>query len=117
MSRDLLFLLPSGFYDNKRWEYCPECAEIWGVLAYYPSIKEGLDIHFQPIDKPRHDLVERLGDKNQNCPTLILAKDSPVVENCGIMKKSGYNFINNSRDIGLYWAARYGTAHPRGHAR
>ena len=117
MTRDKLFLLPPGFYDNDRREYCPECAEIWGLLAYYPAIKESLDIHYQRIAKPREGLVEYLGVKNQNCPTIILSKDSPRYEACGIMKKNGYDFINNSRDMGLYWAERFGSANPRGHAR
>lgn len=114
-SRDTLFLLPPGFYDNERREFCPECAEIWGVLSYFPAIKESAEILYQPIEKPRPVITEKLGEKNQNCPTLILAPDSPSFDNCGIMKKSGHRFINNARDIAKYWAARYGTPVPRGH--
>ena len=114
MTRDTLFLLAPGFFDNERREYCPECAEIWGVLNYYPTIKESLEISYQPIAKPRADIVAVLGDKNQNCPTLILSDDSPSFENCGIMKKSGHRFINNARDIGRYYSQRFGTAVPRG---
>lgn len=113
-SRDTLFLLPPGFFDNDRREFCPECAEIWGVLSYYPAIKESVEIIYQPIAKPRADLVSRLGDKNQNCPTLILNENSPQFEGCGIMQKSGERFINNARDMARFWAARYGTALPRG---
>ena len=40
MSKDILFLLPPGFEDNERREFCPECAELWGVLSYYPAIKD-----------------------------------------------------------------------------
>ena len=80
MTRDTLFLLAPGFFDNERREYCPECAEIWGVLNYYPAIKESLEICYQPIAKPRADIVALLGDKNQNCPTLILSDDSPSFE-------------------------------------
>lgn len=118
MDRDILFLLPPGFLDdvsgNERREYCPECAEIWGVIGYYPAIKESLDVRYQPISRPRQELVERLGDKNQNCPTLVLGQNSPVFENCGIMTRRGERFINNARDIGRYWAKRFGTAVPRG---
>lgn len=114
MTRDTLFLLAPGFFDNERREYCPECAEIWGVLNYYPAIKESLEISYQPIAKPRADIVAMLGDKNQNCPTLVLSVDSPSFENCGIMKKSGHRFINNARDIGRYYSQRFGTAVPRG---
>lgn len=114
MTRDSLYLLPPGFFDNGRREYCPECAEAWGLLSYYPALKESVEIIYQPIEKPRADLVALLGEKNQNCPTLVLALDSPVYDDCGIMTKSGRRFINNARDMGRYWAQRYGTATPRG---
>ena len=114
MTRDTLFILAPGFFDNERREYCPECAEMWGLLSYFPAIKESVDITYQPIARPRADLVALLGEKNQNCPTLVLAKDSPSFENCGIMQKSGHRFITNARDIGKYYAARFGTPYPRG---
>ena len=112
--RDTLFLLPPGFFDNDRREFCPECAEIWGVLSYYPAIKESVEIIYQSIAKPRAELTALLGDKNQNCPTMVLAESSPHYEDCGIMQKSGHRFTNNARDIAKYWAARYGTPYPRG---
>jgi len=94
MTRDTLFLLAPGFYDNSRREYCPECAEVWGLLSYFPSIKESMNIIYQPIEKPRKDIVFLLGDKNQNCPTLVLSADSPSFENCGIMKNlKGINLL------------------------
>ena len=114
MTRDTLFLLPPGFADNDRREYCPECAEMWGLLSYFPAIKESVDISYQPIKRPRADIVAMLGDKNQNCPTLVLSEDSPSFENCGIMKKGGHRFINNARDIGRYYSQRFGTPIPRG---
>jgi len=113
--RDKAFLLAPGFEDNDRREYCPECAELWGLLSYFPAIKESVDIAYQPIAKPRADMVEVLGDKNQNCPTLILSGESPRYEGCGIMRKNGHYFINNARDIGVYYSKRFGTPHPRGH--
>jgi len=114
MSHDTLFLLAPGFEDNNRREYCPECAEIWGLLHYYPAIKHSLTIKYQPIERPRVDIVELLGDKNQNCPTLILSQESPNFDNVGIKRKNGHRFINNARDIGKYYAQRFGTPYPRG---
>jgi len=114
MTHDTLFLLAPGFLDNNQREYCPECAEMWGLLSYFPAIKESLDIRNQPIAKPRQEIVDRLGDKNQNCPTLVLSKDSPNFDDCGIMHKNGHRFINNARDIGKYYAQRFGTPYPRG---
>jgi hypothetical protein len=114
MTRDTLFLLAPGFFDNERREYCPECAEMWGLLAYYPSIIESVEIVYQPIVKPRTEIVDMLGEKNQNCPTLVLSEYSPAFENCGVLHKNGHRFINNARDIGRYYSQRYGTAVPRG---
>ncbi len=114
MQKDTLFLLPPGFEDNNRREYCPECAEMWGVLSWFPAIRESLEIVYVPIEKPRAAMSAVLGDKNQNAPTLLLDADSPEFKDCGIMHYRGQRFINNARDIGKYYASRYGTAVPRG---
>ncbi len=114
MKRDILFMLPPGFYDNERREYCPECAEMWGLLSWFPAIKESLDIIYVNIAKPREAMSDMLGDKNQNAPTLVLQADSPEFEDCGIMRYRGQRFINNARDIGKYYAHRFGTPIPRG---
>lgn len=117
MKRDTLFLLAPGFSDNDRREYCPECAEVWGLLSYFPEIKDTLSIEYQPISRPRTKLVQLLGDANQNCPTLVLASDSPEFELCGISVYQGLRFIDNAGDIGLYYAQRFGLPSPRGHRR
>ena len=114
MTHDTLFLLPPGFVGNDRREYCPECAEMWGLLAYFPAIKESLSIQYVGIEKPRAGLTELLGEKNQNAPTLILHPNSPVFEGCGIADNHGHRFIDNARSIGKYYAQRFGTPWPRG---
>lgn len=111
---DTLFLLPPGFEDNGRREYCPECAEMWGLLAYYPAIKESLNIVYVGIAKPRPKLTQALGEDHQNAPTLMLHADSPRFDDCGIQTADGNYFINNARDIGRYYARRFGAAWPRG---
>ena len=66
IKRDILFLLAPGFEDKNRREYCPECAELWGVLSYFPAIKEAVEIRYQSIGRPRAAMVDLLGDENQN---------------------------------------------------
>ena len=112
--RDTLFLLSPGFEDNDRREFCPECAEIWGLLSWFPVIKESLEIVYVPIKKPRAEMSQYLGEKNQNAPTLMLAEESPIFEGCGIMRYRGLQFINNAGDIAKYYAQRFGTPWPRG---
>ena len=113
MSRNVLFLLPPGFSDNDRREFCPECAEIWGVLSYYPAIKEAIDIRYQPIYRPRLEMTGLFGEEHQNCPTLMLSDDADAGE-VPIKKANGARLIDNARDIAKYFAHRYGTAFPRG---
>lgn len=114
MSKDTLFLLAPGFIDDGRREYCPECAEIWGLLSYFPALKEALDIEYQPIERPRAAIFELLGEPHQNCPTLVLHTESPHFDACGIQTVNGLAFIDNAGDIGRYYAHRYGTPFPRG---
>ncbi|GLQ19417.1 DUF3088 family protein [Algimonas porphyrae] len=111
MSRDQLFLLPPGFADRGERQYCPECAELWGLLAYYPAIKATLDVNYEGVAHPRKQLVARLGEGNWNCPTLVLAAESP--EGPGVKRVDEARYIDNARDMGRYWAALYGTAVPR----
>ncbi|MDC0879877.1 DUF3088 family protein [Hellea sp.] len=112
--KDQLFLLPNDFFDNGRHEYCPECAEMWGIINYFPIIRPSLEIIYVSIDKPRKKLVDMIGHENQNCPTLILNDKSPIYENCGLLSVNEYNFFNNVRDIGLYYSHRFKTSYPRG---
>ena len=111
MSRDRLFLLPPGFEDREERQYCPECAEVWGLLAYYPAIRETLDVIYQPVTHPRPGLVALLGEGQWNCPTLILDEASPDGE--GVSRQGETRYIDNARDMGRYWSTRFGTARPR----
>lgn len=110
--KDSLFLLPPGFEDNNRREFCPECAELWGVLHYYPAIKEALDIRYVGISHPRGPICEILGDGRWNAPTLILSSthadlvDAPSV--------NGVAYLGSAREISKYFAVRFGIAVPRG---
>jgi len=114
MKKDTLFLLPPGFIGDERREYCPECAEIWGLLSYFPALKESLEIRYQDISRPRIELVNLLGEANQNCPSLVLHSTSPRYAGCGIQLLRDTAFIDNARDIGLYYSERFGLPSPRG---
>ncbi|MEM7730572.1 MAG: DUF3088 family protein [Pseudomonadota bacterium] len=111
MTRDTLYLLPPGFEDRGARQYCPECAEIWGVLAYYPALRETLEIAYVGLAHPRTALVERLGEGDWNAPTMVLAEGSP--DGPGVKTASGGRYLDAARDIGRYWASLHGTAAPR----
>ena len=112
--RDLLFLLAPGFLssDGER-QYCPECAELWGVLSYFPAIREALEIVYQPIDHPRPQLTSLLGAGDWNCPSLLLGEGADAGPDATVIEVNGRRLLDNARDIGKYFAWRYGTPFPR----
>ncbi|MHA7858610.1 MAG: DUF3088 family protein [Henriciella sp.] len=114
MEKDRLFLLPPGFEDNERREFCPECAELWGVLSYYPAIRESLEICYVGIHHPREEIVEVLGDGNWNAPTMVLAAPDSVTGDFQTGTSNGVTYLDSARQIAKYFAAKFGTAMPRG---
>lgn len=114
MNKDTLFLLPPGFEDNGRREFCPECAELWGVLHYFPAIKDALDIRYVGIHHPRGPICDLLGDGQWNAPTLVLNDASPSPQMDGIETRNGRTYLGSARAIARYFGLQYGIAHPRG---
>lgn len=110
--KDILFLLPPGFEDKARREFCPECAEVWGVLHYFPAIKAALEIRYVSLEHPRTPICDLLGDGRWNAPTLVLAPANAAAENA--QRSNGKAYLASAREIATYFAARYGTPFPRG---
>ncbi len=113
MKKDTLFTLPAGFEDNERTELCLESITVAGMLSSFPDIATALDIKYQPIAKPRPDLVALLGEENQNCPTLVLAPEADAGPHAKVKTTKGQRFLDNARDIAKYFAHRHGTPFPR----
>lgn len=116
MTRSTLFLLPPGFLDGGRREFCPECAELWGFLHYYPAIRDALEIRYEGIAHPRDGLVALLGSGRWNCPTLALADGAPHTDHPDVKIANGRFHIDNARGIARYFASVHGTPVPRGSA-
>ncbi len=116
MVRSLLFLLPPGFVDDGRREFCPECAEMWGFLHYFPAIRESLDLRYERLAHPRAGLVAILGDGRWNCPTLVLGDDAPHTDHPAVKTANGRFYIDSARGIARYFGSVYGTPVPRGSA-
>jgi hypothetical protein len=114
MHRDTLFLLPPGFSANGRREFCPECAELWGVLSWFPALKETVDIVYVDIDHPRAPIVDRLGPGRHNAPTLVLARAAPRMPGLMYSEANGQTYLPSARLIAQHWASLYGTPLPRG---
>ena len=115
MPRDTLFLLPPGFAANGQREFCPECAELWGVLSWFQALKETLDIVYVGIDHPRAPITALLGDGRHNAPTLVLHPASPRAEGIAYAEAGGHAYLPSARSIARHFAALHGTPVPRGH--
>jgi hypothetical protein len=75
MSPNYLFLLKPTFYENGKGPYfCPSCAEIAGLLEFYPMLRHQMNIRYLDFARPRWELLSMLGEQNQSCPVLILAE-------------------------------------------
>ncbi len=114
MKKPILYLLAPGFADNGRREYCPECAEMWGVLSYFPAIKEAVEIRYTGIGHPRQEIVDVLGAGQHNCPTLVLPKGAAIPDGVRVKHANGYDYLPTAKGIGIYFAKLYGTPLPRG---
>lgn len=114
MPRDILFLLPPGFEANGRREFCPECAELWGLLSWYRALRETLDIVYVGIAQPRPEITALLGEGRHNAPTLVLAATSPRVPGVEYSDANGLAYLPSARLIAKHFAGLHGTPMPRG---
>ena len=115
-----LFLLKPKFQDIKvdgtqQDYYCPHCAMVEGVLAYYPDLRKSIEVIYIDFPRPRKLLVELVGEENQGCPNLVISKDI----NTSIVMDYFNNygdvlFVNKKELILKYLADKYqiGKPHP-----
>ena len=68
-----LFLLNPDWHDDQGgpW-FCPAGAYVEGVLAFYPRLREVLDVAYLDHARPRPPVIQQVGEAHQSCPILIL---------------------------------------------
>ncbi len=64
--KDRLFLLRPDWIDQDRPWFCMARAAAEGFLGYYPAVRGALDVAYLPHARPRHPVVDLLGEANQN---------------------------------------------------
>ena len=108
--QDTLYLLEPGFPDPKLGDaswYCPSCAQLEGLLAHAPALRERLQVVRLAFARPRQMLVELLGEAHQSCPVLVLGGGEG-----GQPAPTGKRFIAGAGPIAEYLAQAYGTPRP-----
>ncbi len=114
MHRDQLFLLKHDFPDGPGARYyCPECAQLNGVLAYYPHLRHVLDVRYVDFQRPRKEILSLIGESNQSCPVLVLADSPPdSVQDIEIGAFNGRRFVSGAEAIGHYLSQVHGAGQP-----
>ena len=113
-----LFLLKPNFKDAnvdgaEQLFYCPHCAMIEGVLSYYTQLQDKLEVIYIDFPRPRHKLVELVGEENQGCPNLVISKDDSVgLDTSYFLSLKGYLFVNKKELIVRYFTDKYGIGKP-----
>ena len=103
--KDTLFMLRPGFEDKGTTYFCPFSAQVLGFLTYYPQVRDTLDIVELEFPKPRHPLVDILGETHQAAPMLVLAGEPTPVPNVTIGHHEGRAFVEKTMEIMRYLAA------------
>ena len=113
MNRDSLYLLKPNFHDAGRVYFCPGCAEMLGLLEFYPALKSRLSVQYLNFARPRQELVALLGEEHQSCPVLVLAEPSPKLPpHLKVHQAKGRAFVEGAREIAEYLAHVHGTGLP-----
>jgi hypothetical protein len=113
MNHDQLYLLKPDFQDQGKTYYCPGCAEVIGILEFYPELKRSIDIHYVDFPRPRPELISLLGEANQGCPVLVLATVPQILPaQLNVQRANGRAFVANAREIGAYLAHVHGIGLP-----
>ena len=115
MARDKLFLLKPGFMDQGKGPfYCPGCASIEGILGFYPSLREEVEVRYIDFPRPRPEVIEESGNENQGLPALVLhtAVAPSVLDGLDVREWNGRRFLKSATDIGRYLARTRGIGEP-----
>lgn len=110
--KDTLFMLRPGFSqgDNGPF-YCGDSVAVEGLLSFFPSLREEIDVQYIDAPRPREAIVALLGEGNQSAPVLILSHDRvPVDPQIELRSHDGTRFIDAPDEIRRYLSSQYGVA-------
>ena len=111
--RDKLFLLKPDFVDgDSLLYYCVECAQLEGVLSFYPRLRTELDVERVDFQRPRKAILELIGEPNQSAPVLIVGNASSRPGGIEYGEYENRHFVSGAAAIGEYLAKQYNIGSP-----
>ena len=114
MNRDQLYLLKPNFFDKGKGPFfCLGCAQMVGLLDFYPMLKHRLKVQYVGFPRPRPELVGLLGEENQSCPVLVLGTiPTGLPSNLKVQSANGHAFVEGANEIAEYLAHAHGIGIP-----
>ena len=110
--RDTLFIIRAPFEDPElegTW-FCRDCATMEGALLANPHWGAHIDVKRLAYPRPRHEIIELLGEENQSMPVLVLADVTKAPEDAKLYGARA--FITEPKAIARYLVSQYGGAGP-----
>lgn len=113
--KDILFLLAPGFTDNGTGPYyCGDSAPVEGLLSFFPSLRDDVDVRYIEAPRPRQAIVALIGNANQSAPVLVLGEGRTLADaTIAPREYEGRRFIDNEGEIRRYLSSEYGVATAR----
>jgi hypothetical protein len=110
--KDRLYLLKPDFIDRGKTYFCPGCAQVEGMLSFYPALRDKIEVFYTEFPRPRPRLVAEIGEDNQGCPKLVLGGEHHIPQGITAGEAKGNRFISAPLDICRYLASAYGVGEP-----
>ena len=110
--KDKLFVLRPGFDDKGTTWFCPYSAQVIGFFAYYPQVKDTVELIEIDFPKPREPLAGLLGEHHQSAPMLVFASEPASVPDVKISEANSHKFVAKTIEILRYLAATSGVPAP-----
>jgi len=114
--RDHLFLLKPGFEDggDGKQYYCPDSAQVEGILSFYPRLRLEMDVTYLKFPRPRQAIVDLIGQENQSAPVLVVGDAAAIPKQLKPSAAKGRSFFAGEEAIAEYLALRYEIGWPHG---
>lgn len=101
LKQPILFLIRANSRpDRPEGWYCPDCALVEGVLAYYPQLRAAIDVRHVDFDRPRTAIIALVGEAFQDSPCLLLdpavgPAEAPVINGWRVITENTRLLLDN----------------------
>lgn len=107
--KDRLYLLAAPFDDLGEAWYCQDCATMEGALLVNPHWLSAVDVKRMAFPRPRHELIDLLGEAHQSMPVLVMPADGAPDH---AVRTGDWAILTDPRQIARELCIRHGGAGP-----